>query len=430
MGNTVYDWSPFFSAINNGIQQASQRAQYNDAINGLIGQQGINPVTVTPKVPEGTAKADLAADPARQAAYNMPFQSFQPGLIGQGMGADKAQAMATALKNMPPAFGMGSVMPLLLKTALTPTEYDTTPRTGVNPATGKAEQFVMGKNGQPHWLGLAAREGVKIAPNGQAYNEFDTQPGTSFADQGKPFDPVTGASNPNVQGYEMGLRRAGATNVAVNSENSFGGAVAKNLADQFTGTRDKAQSAASAIAAVNEARGLLQSGMYTGQLAPFQLLAAKLGIVDDPQRIANTEAFQSAMGKQTFSLIKQLGSGTAISNSDREYADKVAGAKITLNQDSLAKILDINERANRELIKQYNAQAQKVGQSPAMRNVPMDLMVQEPAPFAPQRQPSRSQQQAAPQQSQPVRVSTPEEALRLPPGTRFVTPDGRMKVRP
>ena len=32
--------------------------------------------------------------------------------------------------------------------------------------------------------------------------------------------------------------------------------------------------------------------------------------------------------------------------------------------------------------------------------------------------------------SQVVRVSTPQEAANLPPGTRFVTPDGRIKVRP
>lgn len=37
---------------------------------------------------------------------------------------------------------------------------------------------------------------------------------------------------------------------------------------------------------------------------------------------------------------------------------------------------------------------------------------------------------AAPQAgSQPVRVSTPEEAMRLPSGTVFITPDGRRKVR-
>lgn len=33
-------------------------------------------------------------------------------------------------------------------------------------------------------------------------------------------------------------------------------------------------------------------------------------------------------------------------------------------------------------------------------------------------------------QSGPVKVSTPQEAMALPPGTQFVTPDGRVKVRP
>lgn len=32
--------------------------------------------------------------------------------------------------------------------------------------------------------------------------------------------------------------------------------------------------------------------------------------------------------------------------------------------------------------------------------------------------------------SGPVRVNTPEEAMRLPPGTKFLTPDGKVKVRP
>lgn len=41
-----------------------------------------------------------------------------------------------------------------------------------------------------------------------------------------------------------------------------------------------------------------------------------------------------------------------------------------------------------------------------------------------------SQTQAAPNQSSAVRVNSPEEAMALPPGTQFMTPDGRLKVRP
>lgn len=41
-----------------------------------------------------------------------------------------------------------------------------------------------------------------------------------------------------------------------------------------------------------------------------------------------------------------------------------------------------------------------------------------------------TQSSAAPQNSGPVRVTSPEEAMKLPSGTSFVTPDGRVKVRP
>jgi hypothetical protein len=36
----------------------------------------------------------------------------------------------------------------------------------------------------------------------------------------------------------------------------------------------------------------------------------------------------------------------------------------------------------------------------------------------------------APPTGGPVRVNTPQEALALPSGTQFMTPDGRLKVRP
>jgi hypothetical protein len=45
--------------------------------------------------------------------------------------------------------------------------------------------------------------------------------------------------------------------------------------------------------------------------------------------------------------------------------------------------------------------------------------------------PEQAAPQQQPQQAQgPVQVRTREEAMRLPPGTQFVTPDGRVKVRP
>lgn len=44
--------------------------------------------------------------------------------------------------------------------------------------------------------------------------------------------------------------------------------------------------------------------------------------------------------------------------------------------------------------------------------------------------PEDNTQSAVQGESQPVQVNTPEEAMQLPSGTAFVTPDGRLKVRP
>jgi hypothetical protein len=45
-------------------------------------------------------------------------------------------------------------------------------------------------------------------------------------------------------------------------------------------------------------------------------------------------------------IVKAFGSGSGISNADREYAEKMAGGQIKLDEASIKRILDIGERAN------------------------------------------------------------------------------------
>ena len=46
------------------------------------------------------------------------------------------------------------------------------------------------------------------------------------------------------------------------------------------------------------------------------------------------------------------------------------------------------------------------------------------------KQPGVVEPQEASPSNGPVKVNTPQEAMALPSGTQFVTPDGRVKVRP
>jgi len=126
---------------------------------------------------------------------------------------------------------------------------------------------------------------------------------------------------------------------------------------------DKSQEAANAardeIQAIHRSREQLDApgGIFSGATADVRLKVAKVAEflgVPNADKISNTEAFGSAIGSRVLSLVKNLGSGTAISNADRDFAAAMAGGNIKLDEKSIRKILDIGERAARLRIEQHN----------------------------------------------------------------------------
>ena len=119
-----------------------------------------------------------------------------------------------------------------------------------------------------------------------------------------------------------------------------------------------AQDAADMINTIKIGRGLIQQGIVTGFGADFRVdlgRALKLaGIETGDDAVANTQAFAATMAQNVGKLIKQFGAGTGLSDADREYAIKMAGGQITLDEGAIKKILDINERAAKNTIEQHN----------------------------------------------------------------------------
>lgn len=97
-------------------------------------------------------------------------------------------------------------------------------------------------------------------------------------------------------------------------------------------------------------------GIFSGKFAEQRLQLAKLGSLFGFPReeIANTEAFKAAVGSRVMGLVKGLGSGTSISNSDRVFAEKMAGGQIELDENSLRRIFDIGERAAKVRLQQHD----------------------------------------------------------------------------
>ena len=133
----------------------------------------------------------------------------------------------------------------------------------------------------------------------------------------------------------------------------------KSLLPKLDDSQKLAMAGRDEIQAIHRSREQLDQpgGIFAGSFADQRLKIAKVAEfigVPNADKIANTEAFGSAIGSRVLSLVKNLGSGTAISNADREFAAAMAGGNIKLDDKSIRRILDIGEQAARVKIDAHN----------------------------------------------------------------------------
>jgi hypothetical protein len=119
----------------------------------------------------------------------------------------------------------------------------------------------------------------------------------------------------------------------------------------------RAQESYASLRENEEARRLVRS-MYTGSFAEAALVISKVlnaaGIADTGNAIQNTEAFMAMRVRAVGKIIKLFGSGTGLSDADREFAALGAAAKITLNAASIRKILADGDTVARHWIGVHN----------------------------------------------------------------------------
>jgi len=143
-------------------------------------------------------------------------------------------------------------------------------------------------------------------------------------------------------------------------ERALGPEQAKSIMADFTVAKD----AAEIIRTVEQGRELLKGPIITGFAADAitQIGAAlnQVGISFAQDAVANTQAFTANMAQNVAKLIKQFGAGTGLSNDDRIYATKMAGGQVTLDKAAIEKILNINEKAARNVISLHNKQVKDI----------------------------------------------------------------------
>ena len=134
--------------------------------------------------------------------------------------------------------------------------------------------------------------------------------------------------------------------------------IGKGQAEAIMALADKADSAKESLMVNAQTRKLLDTGVITGFGANYKLgfgkalQAAGFNVAEDAT--ANTEAFVANTAQSVGDAIKAFGAGTGLSDADREFAKEMVGGKITLNEKSIRKILDMRDKLNRSIIDKYS----------------------------------------------------------------------------
>lgn len=206
-----------------------------------------------------------------------------------------------------------------------------------------------------------------------------------------------------------------ANSVSVNTAaNPIYEGVAKQIVDQ----RKNAQTAAyETIPAVHEARKAVEQGAITGAFAQGRMDLAKVGSlfgVSDPQAVQNTEVLRAAVGQGVLAHIKALGANP--SNADRDYIEKIQGGQISLEENSIKKILDIQEKYARQAIRNFNRDSQKLmgvqGGDQAYKSIAPLMSIDEPPDYQPSQAPT-----ATPAGAAPAQPAAPGKVRRFNPAT-------------
>jgi hypothetical protein len=186
----------------------------------------------------------------------------------------------------------------------------------------------------------------------------------------------------SLQDWILEQKKANATQVNMPNETaeqalskSLGGEVAKNLVER----RTAAQDARTSLESSQQARELLNKGIVSGAganwIIGFNKVLQQAGFNVSEDATANTEAFAATRAQEVGRIIKLFGAGTGLSDADREFATKAAAGQITLNEASIRRILDINDKAARNVIENFNRDAASID---TQKLVPFPLAVEMP----------------------------------------------------
>jgi hypothetical protein len=145
-------------------------------------------------------------------------------------------------------------------------------------------------------------------------------------------------------------------------EGAFAKELGKKDAQAFTESETQMDNVDRSLNVLQEGKQILSEGIISGFGAGVRLdfeRAKKLFNMTDAtedELIARTETYQKNMANATLAILGSgdLGAGTGLSDKDREFAQDVVAGNISLDEQSLRRIIEINEKANVYRVRQHN----------------------------------------------------------------------------
>jgi hypothetical protein len=172
--------------------------------------------------------------------------------------------------------------------------------------------------------------------------------------------------------YQNALKRAGATNVQVSTEKSYGAEFGQGLAKNDVSLYQAATKAPQVLQTVQDTKKLLDSGkIITGFGANQRLDVARLGSAlniggkDAKEVVANTQQLFANRAQATLDSIREsnLGAGQGFSNADRDFLEKAKLGGIVYDKETLKRQLDIEERVARASANKWNDRIKNIPES-------------------------------------------------------------------
>ena len=98
----------------------------------------------------------------------------------------------------------------------------------------------------------------------------------------------------------------------------------------------------------------MTTGIFANVKVGLSKVLKDLGINFNDDPMVNAEAYMAASARRTLAIMPALGAGSALSDADREYAERYVGGKITMSEDAIRKLMDINVRYSKGYVEDYN----------------------------------------------------------------------------